>query len=269
MREKKSNKFNYLLGLFIFVIVFLIAVTGSYMFKGTKATDVLRYKITFNVNSGNGIIYGNDYLYVINGSSTLFSNNDDNSIGTIPKASNNNLIFSGWWTSSEGGELVIYPSGDVVENTVNGFVSGKKWQINSDITLYAHYLENGYKVTYNCTENGGNTNDIYMVYDNGDEVSLDRVCYKTDLVVQNPLFANWSFMGWNTDKNATNGLEKYTVGNSDTTLYAIYKKDKVILSANWNDKGDSIASPMPSTCTIPAVYNNQVQDDSCIVHPPI
>ena len=38
--------------------------------------------------------------------------------------------------------------------------------------------------------------------------------------------------------------------------------------ANFDANGASIYSNMPKSCTLPAVYNNDVQDTSCVVTPP-
>lgn len=76
--------------------------------------------------------------------------------------------------------------------------------------------EGAYKVTYDYATNGGTSVDVtYGMYDKNDKVNLKPVAVKD----------GWTFVGWNTDKNATKGLTDLSVVDKDITLYAIYKCD--------------------------------------------
>ena len=74
--------------------------------------------------------------------------------------------------------------------------------------------ENTHLVKYDCTTNGGNdcsSNNEYLV--SGTAVDLSKTGSKN----------NYDFVGWNTDSKATEALTELTVGDTDITLYAIFK----------------------------------------------
>ena len=71
-----------------------------------------------------------------------------------------------------------------------------------------------YLVTYDCTTNGGNSCKEYNEYLSvGSDVDLNKVGSKE----------GFSFIGWNTNKDATEGLTSLNMGTNDITLYAIFK----------------------------------------------
>ncbi|MCI9084408.1 MAG: hypothetical protein HFH46_02170, partial [Bacilli bacterium] len=71
-----------------------------------------------------------------------------------------------------------------------------------------------YLVTYDCTANGGDNCSSYNEYLNeGDTVNLNHTSSKE----------GYEFIGWNTNKDAEDGLRELQMLNSDITLYAIYK----------------------------------------------
>lgn len=76
-------------------------------------------------------------------------------------------------------------------------------------------------VTYDYAENGGTSAEK-------ESVSVPEG-EKADLTVS-ATKVGWTFVGWNTDADATQGLEEVEVGAEDITLYAIYKKT---LEANF------------------------------------
>ena len=74
--------------------------------------------------------------------------------------------------------------------------------------------ENTHLVKYDCTTNGGNdcsSNNEYLV--TGTPVDLTKTGTKD----------NYDFAGWNTDKDSKEVLTELTVGDTDITLYAIFK----------------------------------------------
>ena len=74
-----------------------------------------------------------------------------------------------------------------------------------------------YLVTYDCTTNGGGDCSTYNEYVTvGESINLSHTATKT----------GYEFVGWNTDKDASEGLPELAMGTKDITLYAIFK-DKV------------------------------------------
>ena len=58
------------------------------------------------------------------------------------------------------------------------------------------------------------------------------------------------------------------MSTSNVTLYAIYRKEAVTLTAKFNGNGATLSSTSNLTCTLPAVYNNASQQASCNVSAP-
>ena len=168
--------------------------------------------------------------------------------------------FVGWYTAASGGTQVFDATGKL-KASVSGYSDAdRKWQkYDSNITLYARWATESYTVTYNTTENGGTGTIDSATVAFGDSVPLPTTGASK---------AGWTFVGWNTDKNATSALSSLTMGSDDITLYAIYRKEAVTLNANWNANGATLSSSAPSTCSLAAVYNNNTQATSCTVTAP-
>jgi thermitase len=80
-----------------------------------------------------------------------------------------------------------------------------------------------YTVTYNFSENGGaSASKTIDTLNQGAAIDLAPRANKAD----------WIFVGWNTNKDATAGLSSLTMGQADVTLYAIYSR---VLSALFID----------------------------------
>ena len=96
-----------------------------------------------------------------------------------------------------------------------------------------------YLLTYDYKTNGGERTDSEGEYlTSGSKVDLNIKAYKN----------GWTFVGWNTDKDAEVGLSEYQMPVGTSTLYAIYKKE---IKVTYN-KGSNIESigKNNETCTI-------------------
>lgn len=132
--------------------------------------------------------------------------------GELPSANRKGYDFLGWYTESVDGNIVK---------------DSDEFDSETDITLYAHWKKHTHTVMYDYMTNGGTSvDDEYIVTEYGEPVNLDNQAYKND----------WVFVGWNTDPNATKGLEDLTMGDEDVVLYAIYKKE---ITATYIDKNNS------------------------------
>ena len=87
----------------------------------------------------------------------------------------------------------------------------RKW-LNSEKS--DNYNKCKYTVTYNCTENGGTTKNSTASYNYATSPDLSKKCTKS----------GWTFVGWNTNKNAHNAISASSLEKKTQTLYAIYKK---------------------------------------------
>ena len=159
---------------------------------------------------------------------------------------------------------VITPSaGYTVDTWYNGNTevgkSGNSYELKSDITLTTKAVINKYLVTYNYSENGGNSATK----------TEDNVAYGKDIdLTPTATKLGWTFIGWNTNKDATVALENLKMGTENVTLYAIYKKEAITLKAKFNGNGSTLSSTEDVTCTIPAVFNKETQITSCEVDAP-
>lgn len=85
-------------------------------------------------------------------------------------------------------------------------------------TVYRYFEKLPDNVTYDYTTNGGSSisvaNDT-AYYPVGETISLAPTANKN----------GYSFIGWNTDKDAREGLASLTKSSSDVTLYAIFRKE--------------------------------------------
>ena len=114
-----------------------------------------------------------------------------------------------------------------------------------------------YQVVYDYKTNGGSSVSK--------EEAKVRKGEKADFTVQAEK-EGFIFVGWNTNKDATTGLEDFVV-EDDTTLYAIYKKEAITYRVQFEGNGNTIDTTSKS-CTIGEVYNNGTQEDSCTITTP-
>lgn len=171
-----------------------------------------------------------------------------NNISTISE-----LMFSVFDVSSKLSTVYIGNSVEIIENRAFGacsnltdiYYNGSKtdWdniciEFGNDRLDSAtiHYSES-YTVTYNYSYNGGaSATKTTAAVSNGSAADLSPTATKS----------GWTFVGWNTDPNATTALSSYSVTHN-VTLYAIYKK-------NLTAKFYSGANNLQSSKTV-TIYN--------------
>ena len=142
------------------------------------------YTVTFNANGGN--LSGNSYITVKTGSR----------YGTLPTATKSGYTFDGWYTSGSGGTRIT-------ENTTVSLTGNQ--------TLYAHWTEKTYTVTFNA--NGGNlSGNSYITVKTGSRYGTLPTATKS----------GYTFDGWYTSESGgTRITENTTVSlTGNQTLYA-------------------------------------------------
>ena len=159
---------------------------------------------------------------------------------------------------------VITPSaGYTVDTWYNGTIevgkSGNSYELRSNVTLTTKAEANRYLVTYNYSENGGSS-----ATKTEDNVAYDQNIDLTPTATK----LGWTFVGWNTNKDATTKLTSLKMGTENVTLYAIYKKEAITLTAKFNENGSTLSSTEDESCTLPAVYNKETQITSCEIDAP-
>jgi uncharacterized repeat protein (TIGR02543 family) len=100
------------------------------------------------------------------------------------------------------------------------YVPGDSYTFTSSMTLYAVWRTitspSTYAVNYDYVTNGGASATASTVsgLNTGASVDLTPTAHKD----------GWTFVGWNTNKNATTKLSALNVSSSNITLYAIFSK---------------------------------------------
>ena len=93
-----------------------------------------------------------------------------------------------------------------------------------DRSYTATWEINQYTVTYDYATNGGVSSQ-----DSSVKIENVKVNYNSAIdLSKQATKANYNFVGWNTDKNATTGIDTLTMGTQNVTLYAIYAKDVTV-----------------------------------------
>ncbi|MCM1297400.1 MAG: InlB B-repeat-containing protein, partial [Muribaculaceae bacterium] len=184
------------------------------------------------------LLYSDDSVYYLGSNSGMYIFSSVNNIHGM-------VVFDAPVSGYVAGRRVAVLNKDV---TSQMFAKKEGWIITTEIngtTIFA-ILTTGCDVTYDVTTNGGDTfsdGDLTTIsYLNGNEVDLTYTASKT----------GYEFVGWNTDPDATEGLDTtLTAGQENITLYAIYKKDSDITYHTYD-----AAKNYKAALTF---YNNQEQ----------
>ena len=175
---------------------------------GNRATSIqksnaytVNYQVKFDANGGSGA------------PGAQIKTHGTNLTLSSTKPTRTGYTFLGWSTSKTA--------------TSATYVAGGTYSTNAATTLYAVWKINSYTVTYNYSENGGTsaTKTSATVNYNA-AIDLTPTASKS----------GYTFIGWNTNKDATTKLTSLKMGTSNVTLYAIYSKT---ITATFNYYGDS------------------------------
>ena len=156
----------------------------------TEVNVVVTYTIVYNANGGTGAPE----------SQTKTHGEDITLSSTVPTRSGG-WRFLGWSKDSSA-----------ISAT---YSAGATFSENGNITLYAVWERITHTVTYNYSQNGGTSASVTTAtVGEGDAISLSPTATKS----------GYTFLGWNTNANATSALSSLTMSTSNVTLYAIYRK---------------------------------------------
>ena len=131
---------------------------------------------------------------------------------------------------------------------------------NNPITYHVAYQKNGVGVTKIGKESDSCT--IPSTY-NGKEQNTSCTVDAPTIDVE----SGYTAIGWNFDSLSHTSVVKdgkITI-TEDNVLYAISRKDSITYTANFHKNGVGVSkiSSTNDSCTIPEVYNNEVQDAKC------
>ena len=172
-----------------------VSISSGYIVSGDTVSkayyEPIEYKLSFDANGGTCQVNSKTICY-------------GDAYGELPTPVYEGYTFMGWYTEKENGLLVK---------------SESKYLLMEDSTVYAHWQVNNYQVIYDYKTNGG------------DSASLESatVSYGADIDLSvKAQKEGWTFIGWNTDPDATHALSSLRMGNKDVVLYAIYQKEIVV-----------------------------------------
>ena len=167
-------------------------IDSAYVVTGDTTTSAfympIEYKLYFDANGG----------VCETKSKTVYVNYY---YGELPIATREGYDFVGWFTDPVAGVQV--------RNTDTYTTAG-------DSTVHAHWKVHTHNVVYDFWTNGGTDSSVYNAYvDYGAKLDLSVTATKE----------GWTFVGWNTNPDATEGLKDGIMPDKDVVLYAIFRKD--------------------------------------------
>lgn len=189
---------------------------GSKVTSSTKATKsmtvyahwkIKSYTVTFNANGGSVSPTSKTVEY-------------GTTISSFPTPTRTGYTFGGWSTSASGGSLI------------------SSLKVTKDQTLYANWLINQYKVTFNA--NGGKVSPTSLTYEYGQV---------TD-VFPTPTREGYTFQGWYTSASGGTKITSLKV-TKNQTIYAHWEETSYTVTFNAN--GGKV-----STTSIMAKYDEDI-----------
>ncbi len=168
-------------------------------------------------------LYSDDSVYYLGTEDVMFIFGVNNLYGMVVF----DTVDSGYTLGRRVAKLTNPDIASQMFTNKEGYIiSTEEEEKNGATTTYAIFAA-GYDVTYDVTANGGDTFSDRKLSD--EEINygkLMRISYLTGSDVDLTYTASktgYEFVGWNTDPNATEGLDALTADREDITLYAIYK----------------------------------------------
>jgi uncharacterized repeat protein (TIGR02543 family) len=132
---------------------------------------------------------------------------EDEAIGYLPSTSKQGYKFLGWYTASSGGNKIAITT-----------------KINKNITYYAHWEPNKYKVTFKSR--GGNA------------ISAKTVSHASAVgTLKSPKRSGYKFLGWYTAASGGSKIKTTTKIKKNVTYYAHWVR---VYTVKWNARGGKV-----------------------------
>lgn len=180
----------------------------------------------------------NDYTITLNANGGSISSDKTKIIVTY-RTGNFNVIndrtptlkghsFTGWYTAKTGGTKVYDASGKAVDGAYwDGTANSAYWNYAGNVTLYAQWTTNSYKLTIDPnggTWNGSTSNQTFTQK------------YGTTKTISNPTRVGYNFAGWKLNGYGSFSNQTYTYGAGNGELVAQWTRIvlKVTFDASTN-----------------------------------
>lgn len=174
-------------------------IDSAYKVTGKKTTNAYyipnTYTLTFHPNGGTVSPTSKQITYM-------------DYYGELPVPTKTGHRFLGWYRDKNLNETIT---------------DSMQYTTTNNSTIYAGWSVNTYHVQYDYWTNGGTSATK----------TSDTIAYgeQVDISVRSSK-EGWTFLGWNTNPDATTALTSFQMKDDDLILYAIYKKD---ISATFID----------------------------------
>ena len=191
------------------------------------------YKIT--LDPAGGAIKGNTNTQVLNPNLVYDGGNWWTVKDYLPERTG--WTFTGYYDAKTGGNKVY----DVNGNCVEGYFKNKVYKHDGNLTVYAQWSENHYKVQYNANDNGMQQTSTTAT---GSTPSKANIGYTQTINIEKNGFSKqgYHFVHWNTKPDDTG--KTYTEGeevkglvakdNGSITLYAIWTRNTYTIHFDAN-----------------------------------
>ncbi len=134
--------------------------TSSTSTSSTNSDTLVRYKnatISFDANGGTAVINpsvsGTTPLYTRSGQSSLFTGDLNSTTAAVPGTDSSTHNFNGWYTGASNGSMIYNSSKSLQSTSVSGYISGGKFSLTENKTLYARWSPKTFTIIYDY--NGG------------------------------------------------------------------------------------------------------------------
>lgn len=169
-------------------------------------------------SSADNKVYAAGSNYTLNKATTMtaqWTSSESGGSVTLPTPTRPSYTFSGWYTASSGGSK----AGN----------AGATYTPSGNVTLWAHWYQSSWTVSYNGNASSGVTNiPSSQTKTQGSTLTLSST---------RPSRTGYTFLGWNTSSTATTAT--YQPGGSYTAdaaavLYAIWRENTFAITYNAN-----------------------------------
>lgn len=170
-----------------------------------------QYTATFDANGGSAANPG------------TIKKNYNSELGTLPTTSRTGHTFDGWYTAKSGGSKISTTT-----------------KLTGNVTYYARWTANTYKITYNANGGSGAPSATTYTYASSGTTKLSST---------KPTKSGYTFLGWSLSSSASSASysagQNWSLSNaSNYTLYAVWSGPNTITINYYSNYADYMANDL-------------------------